>query len=407
MIAFLQKRFNFDLNYFLGGGVWLFIGQGLIVIKSILISVFLARVFGVEDFGRFAYIMAIFSLASIFGAPGMGIAVFQSVSRGYEGTLLILAKRVFLIGLLGSLFLFIFQFYFNFVQQEQNKYIFLFLSVLFPFYSAGTIFTYYVSGLKKFKLRTYLEAFMSFLIMLFSFVTYLFTQNIYHLSIAIILIQTVISFIYLCYFIRTSNNLVDEEAIDFGRKLNWLYVIPTIKIQLDRILISNYLGYTKNALYNIAYSLGDQVSIIGKIAGTLILPKTASLSHDEIRKRFSLKNIFFVFGFFLFFSLILILICPHLISILFGEDFKEAVPYAQVILLFIPIKALVQILRNVHESQKNTRAIAFINNQLSFIEILLMIFGLLFFQIWGVIFAKIISEIISLIYQVTRVFNRV
>ena len=125
MIAFFRKHLDFDLRYFFGGGAWLFAGQILATAKSLIISVFLARVFGVEDFGRFAYIMAVFSMASVFGSPGMSIAVFQSVSRGYEGTLRLLTKNVFFVGLLGSLFLVGFQLYSMLIQRESHDYIFL------------------------------------------------------------------------------------------------------------------------------------------------------------------------------------------------------------------------------------------------------------------------------------------
>ena len=249
----------------------------------------------VEDFGRFAYIMAVFSVASVFGSPGMSIAVFQSVSRGYEGTLRLLAKNVFFVGLLGSLFLVGFQLYSMLIQRESHDYIFLALAFLFPFYSVGSMFAYHVSGLKRFRQRTFLEALMGIVILLFSFLTYFFSPNIYHLAFTIVVTQTVLSCSYVYYFSRNSNGKIDEGALLFGKKLDWSYAIPMLKTQLDRILISHFLGYTKTATYHVAYSLGDQVSILGKIAGILILPKASNLSREEVKSKLTPRNLLLIF----------------------------------------------------------------------------------------------------------------
>lgn len=406
MKGFLGRYLKLDLEYFLRGGVWLFVGQILAATKSIAISVFLARAFGVEDFGRFAYIMAVFSMASVFGSPGMGIAVFQSVSRGYDGTLALLSKKVFFAGLFGSLSLIGFQMYSILIQGESHDYIFLALAFLFPFYSVGNMFAYHVSGLKRFRQRTFLEAWMSIAVLFFSFLMYFFSPNIYHLAFAVVATQTLFGCGYVYYFVRSSSGRIDGDAVEFGKKLNRSYAVPMLKAQLDRILISHSLGYTKTALYNVAYSLGDQVSILGKIVGILVLPKTSLLSNEEIKKKLTLKNLTFIFFALLAISISIVAISPYLIVWLFGDDFREAIPYAQVILLFIPIKGLAQILRNVHESQKNVSIINFINNQLSLAEILLMLVGLFFFQVWGVIFAKILVDSVSVILQITFLYKK-
>ncbi|PIP26519.1 MAG: hypothetical protein COX31_01915 [Candidatus Moranbacteria bacterium CG23_combo_of_CG06-09_8_20_14_all_40_16] len=406
MISFLEKKFKIDLKYFLSGGSWLFLGQIAATLRAIIISVFLARFFEINEFGKFAYIMAVFSMANIFGAPGMSIAIFQSVSRGFEGTLRYLMKKIFYIGLLGSLFFIFCQLYFNFVQQENNHYIFLALALIFPFYSVGTNFAYHVSGLKKFKDRIYFEILMNLFILFSVFTSYIIKEDIYYLIIAITLSQTIISLAYLFYLIKRSNDKIDYDSYKYGKKLNWNYVIPTIKMQLDRIFISNFLGYEKTATYNVAYSFSNQITTAAKVLGALIVPKSSNLTKKEIRERLNLKNIILSLLVLFSFSTIIIFFIPFIIRILYGNNYMEAIRFAQVMLFFIPLRSFSLILRNINESQKNIKIINITSNHMSIIEIVLMLCGLLFFEIWGLIFAKIISDLISIIWQLAYIHKK-
>jgi O-antigen/teichoic acid export membrane protein len=405
MIGFLEKKFKIDLRYFIGGGSWLFLGQVVAASKAIIMSVFLARFFGIEEFGKFAYIMAVFSMANIFGAPGMSIAIFQSVSRGFEGTLRYLIKKIFFIGLLGSLFFVFFQLYFNLVQHESNHYIFLVLALLFPFYSVSTNFAYYISGLKKFKDRTYFEILMNLFILFSAFAIFLIKKDIYYLIIVIIFSQTIISLAYLYYLIKNSNNKIDYDACGYGKALNWNYVIPTIKLQLDKIFISNFLGYDKTATYNVAYSFGEQVTTAAKVLGALIVPKTSNLTKKEIKGWLNFRNIVLVMLVFFGFSTVVMLLIPFIIKILYGSSYMGAIPFAQVMLFFIPLRSFSLILRNINESQKNVKIINIASNHISIIEIFLMLVGLLVFGIWGLIFAKIVVDCISVVWQLVHIYQ--
>lgn len=406
MIHFLEKKLKLDLKYFFNGGSWLFAGQAVSVFKSLFISVFLARFFGLEEFGKYVYIMAIFSVVNIFGAPGMSIALFQSVSRGYEGTLGYLAKKVFFIGLWGSVALALFQIYFNFIQGEANHFVFLVLAIIFPFYSVGTNFAYYISGIKKFKERTSFELVMNVFIIASFFVAFIFKKDIYYSLIVLILSQTIISLAYVYYLIKHSNNKIDYDSYEYGRKLNWNYVIPTLKIQLDRVLISNLLGYSHVATYSVATSFSDQVPAMAKVLGALIVPKSSVLTEEEVKDKLCFKNILIILALFFSMSFILIILVPVLIKILYGDSYSGAILFAQVILFFMPLRSLSLILRNINESQKNTKIIAKLSNQMSIIEALLMLFGLLLFQVWGLIFAKIIADCIGVAWQLISIHRK-
>ncbi|GBF35778.1 hypothetical protein [Methanofervidicoccus abyssi] len=54
--------------------------------------------FSKESFGEYYFVMTILTLTGIFALPGMGVAIVQSITRGYEGN-----RGCFIMDCLGQL----------------------------------------------------------------------------------------------------------------------------------------------------------------------------------------------------------------------------------------------------------------------------------------------------------------
>lgn len=401
----MGKKLNTDLHYFVKGGFWLYLSNIFSVLRTLGIATILARVLSQDQFGAYFYILSIFSFTNVFGLPGMGSAILQSTARGFEGSFKYLNKKVFLWSMLGAVFLLTFSLYQKFFKGGEYWSIFFILALIFPFYSASTNFIYYLTGKRQFKLRTVMEAIVNVTCFLTVALALLLRRDVSFIIIAAILPQTILYIFFNIYLIKKANKLVDKEAEDYGKKLSCTYIIPTIKTQADKILITNFLGYSSNAVYNIAASASDQVYAFSKIISTLLMPKTAKLSYAEIKNNFKNKILFIFLGFILL-SAGVFIIAPFAVKVLFGEKYLSSVGYLRLIVVFIPVRCLSQIIKSIHESRKNMKVLSISSNHVSIFEFILMFIGIYFFHAWGVIIAKIISDVVNLVLQIFHIYNK-
>jgi len=405
MLRKLEEKLKLDVKYFIKGGFWLGLSQFIFSIKNLILAIFLARLLSIENFGIYTYIISIFMFTNLFGAPGMGIAIMQSVARGFEGTYGYLTKKVFLWSLLGTAFLLFFSLYSKIYQNNISFILLFLLSLIFPFYSISTNFAYYLNGMKKFKLRMILESLVSLVSLLMIILAILLTKNVTIIVLAVIVSQTIANLVITFWLIKRSNNSVDYESYSYGKKMSLNYVIPTAKLQIDKILIANFLNYSSTAIYNVANAIGDQIYSLAKIAGSLIAPKTSNISMVDIRRN-TKKSILILTAIFVFIAIVSFFLAPFVIRLFFGSKYPNAFLYAQVIILFIPIRCLGIILRSIHESKKNIRILNISSNYIPLLEIIMMFLGLLKFGIFGIIGAKIISDIFNLILQLLYIYKK-
>jgi O-antigen/teichoic acid export membrane protein len=407
VVDFIKSKINIDLNYFVKGGFWLTLSQFLFSVKNLILSIILARLLTPDDFGLYAYLISVFMVANIFGAPGMGVAIIQSVSRGYQGTFLFLTKKVFLWSLAGSIFLLSFGIY-EVVYHNLGSGIFslfIFLALLFPFYSIGTNYVYYLVGVKKFKQRMQWETISNVVTLLMVMSSLIILKNISWIIATMLFSQTIINLIYIIILIKNANNQVDREAYGYGKKLSFSYIVPNLKMQADKIYIANLIGYSSTAIYNIANAIGDQIYTLGKVIGALTAPRSANLSAEEIQRRIK-KDTLTLLGLFIIISLVVYFAVPILIPLFFSHKYDPAIIYSQVIIIFVSIKSLGAVLRSIHESQKNIKPIMISSNFISVMELVLMLAGVFYLKIWGIIIAKIISDTATTIVYLIYIFRK-
>ena len=97
--AFLKT----DVIYTLKGGSFLSLGNFFSVAANFTVAFFFARLLPKEVYGTYSYIIAWISVLGVFALTGMDAAVIQSVSRGFESSLIVGLKKKIKYGLLGTL----------------------------------------------------------------------------------------------------------------------------------------------------------------------------------------------------------------------------------------------------------------------------------------------------------------
>src|SRR3989344_7184363 len=85
--------FGFNITYILKGGSALTLNNLFSVAANFALAFFFARLLPKAIYGTYSYIIAWISVLGIFALPGMDTAVTQSVSRGFESSLVMGLKK--------------------------------------------------------------------------------------------------------------------------------------------------------------------------------------------------------------------------------------------------------------------------------------------------------------------------
>src|SRR3989344_3716746 len=121
-----------DLLYTLKGGSVLTLNNLISTAISFTLAIFFARLLPKEVYGTYSYILAWVSVLGIFALPGMDTAVIQSVSRGFESSLVLGLKKKIRYGTLGTLAALIIGGYYLYNGDQTLATIFFISAVFIP-----------------------------------------------------------------------------------------------------------------------------------------------------------------------------------------------------------------------------------------------------------------------------------
>ena len=87
-LNYAQRALKLDVRYFMRGGFWLSLMQGITTLTGFLVVVAFTRLATKDFYGQYQFIMAIIAFLAIFSLPGMQTAITQAVSRNKNAALL-------------------------------------------------------------------------------------------------------------------------------------------------------------------------------------------------------------------------------------------------------------------------------------------------------------------------------
>lgn len=331
-----SEFFKTDIVYTLKGGSFLTLGNFAAVFSNFILAFFFARLLPKEVYGTYSYILAWISVLGIFALPGMDKAVIQSVSQGFESSLVLGLKKKIKYGSLGTLAALILGAYYFYNGNLVLAWAFFVGAVFIPFISSFQIYNAFLLGKKEFKTQT-LYLILSQLFIALTLITAIFlTQNIIYL-VGIYLLANLIP--SLIFFLRTKliANLTklrgpeDPGITSFAKHLSLINVISTISSYLDQFLAFHFLGPANLATYTFAVAPPEQIKGLFQTIPDLALPKFSQRSEEDLKKTIKRKSVIL----FVFAGLIVgiyILLAPWFYKIFFPR-YLDAVFLSQIFAL--------------------------------------------------------------------------
>ena len=281
--AFLKT----DVIYTLKGGSFLSLGNFFSVAANFTVAFFFARLLPKEVYGTYSYIIAWISVLGVFALTGMDAAVIQSVSRGFESSLIVGLKKKIKYGLLGTLAALLIGAYYSYGGNQTLASAFFIGAAFIPFLNGFQIYNAYLIGKKEFKISAYYAVASQIFIALVLITSLFLTKNIIYIVAAYLLANLLPN---LFFFIKTKirANLPtgeeDREISAYGKHLSLINVFSAVASYIDQFLAFHFLGPASLATYAFAVSPSEQIKGFFKGLSDLILPKFSQRSEEELKK---------------------------------------------------------------------------------------------------------------------------
>jgi O-antigen/teichoic acid export membrane protein len=180
-------------------------------------------------------------------------------------------------------------------------------------------------------------------------------------------------------------------------------ILGTLAAQLDSFLIFHFIGSATLAVYSFATIIPERLAGILKFIPGIAMPKLAEKSEDEVKLIIKKKILIFI-GLIACIIVGYALLSPLVFNIFF-PTYTDSIPLTQLYSLsFFSLAAIM--LQTALTSQKKTKELYTINVSMPIIRIILLTTLLYFFGVWGLLWAQIISNVISFIMQWYLLFKK-
>ena len=397
LVSFLEKWTELDVMYYVRGGAWLFSTQFLLILGSLGLAIGFAHLTSKEIFGQFQFVLAVLGTLSVLSFPGANTAVQLGASQNKDGTLLqgVLYKfKRCLFGILGLIIVAVY-----FYSKHEPRYesiwpIFLVAIIFFPIlYSLDVTHSFFV-GKRKFSLTCLFQLITEFGSSVIALIALFFTRNLIIILTLYLLVQAfgdVLAFTFARA--RMKNKKTDSEFNSYSTHLTIINIIPYVKSFFDKLVVTYFLGFAATAVYSIAAAMAEQLYAVSKNVGNIIFPKLSIESKEktyvEVRKRTGKLALFFIL-----IAVLAVLIAPVIIPFFFSEQYRDAVPIAQLLLLASIPRAIAFVLSRVQEAQKQTKKLYFINSVYAGVEIVALLILAPLYGMYGIVGAKAVSNLV-------------
>ncbi len=393
-LKWLERYAKIDMIYLARGSFWSTIGQVVSSLATFLMAIAFAHFVSKEAYGQYKYILSIGSILATFTMTGLGLATFESVSRGFEGTLHyafwqnIKWSVLFFIGAAGTSI-------YYFVNGNASLGIsILIVGCLWPIFSSTNFYSSYLTAKKDFRrIAIYFTIIGNLFPYLCLLLTIMRTSNpvvlvfVYFASnalIGLILYQRIVK-------IYKPNNKVDPNMMTYSKHLSLISILGGFSDNIDQILVFHFIGPVQLAIYNFATAIPNQIKGPIQNLGNLILPKFTERSDKEIKAGMSNKYMLLFITSVVFIATYWIT-APYIFQIFFPK-YMSSVFYSQIFSL--SLLYMFSIPANAYLSAKKKIKEQYINSISGVIvQMILLTMGIMWWGLIGLVIARVIIRLV-------------
>lgn len=391
------KYLAFDLKYFMKGGFYLSVTQVFLALFAWILTWGLSTGLSKSDFGLFQFIISTLGVVSaFFGLGGAHTTVIISLAKKLDGTYNYLLKKRIVISSLGIFSLFIIAGFF-YVSGRDNWYFFLLCALAFPFFNSLNLYNAIFIAKNQFRKQSFINIIKRGIFVSLIVLIALITKNLLYVILFYLVFTSISEYVAHSIAKKSlTNNLIDLTSLKNSLQISGIRILPFIIVHVDKLLVGYYFGLEMLANYSIAVFFSNQVGLLSGVIRDLFLPKMSSRNAKEVFNKI-FNNLKWILLFSILLVLVISLVLPFFVKIFF-EEFQSIILIAQILVLANVFNYLILIIQTYLTSQKDLKGLTYYSISHSLVYMGLLIALIIPFQIWGVVYAFIISNIFRMIY---------
>lgn len=395
ILIYLQRYTKTDNLYLAKGGFWIFLATAVSALLGIALTITFTRLVPKDILGQYQLILAFINTFWFLSLPGINTAVMEAVARGKDRSIFVGLKERLRFSLLGSLtFLMIAAYYYFQLDNLVFSKVFILVALLFPAHASFNITFFYYYAKKNFRLPNLFQILIRLLTVSSIILVLFFLQDIWMIMLIYMILNSVPYILIFWWFIKKEKFVgeADQGIIKYGRQLTAINIIPVVLNNVDIFLLTSFLGIEAVAVYVIATKIPNFIKGFLKGLESLFFPKLVGLDSRSFINKFKNINIYIFLAIGIGAA---ILILPFVMTLLFGDSYRESILLAQVYTLMLAPFFLFHLFSNWFKANKKTRHYFYITNFLYIGSALLVVLALwLFGSLLAVVIARVIAFVL-------------
>ncbi len=389
----LSRVLNIDVEYFVHGGFWLGVDQGVgMLLRLVQVAVF-AHVVDKTFYGEYQFIITMMTAFALFALPAMDTAIIQSVANGYKSSLVVGTRAKFKWSLLGCLGLVLTGLFYKFVRPEPFWLVLILCAVFFPFYFSLSSVSAYYRGRENFRAAAVYGLLVEAVAMVVVVGMLMLTKSLVWV-VGSMMASSVL--VLLWVFVKARREIrmepVDKNVVSFGIHLTVMNALNYLSFYADKLIIGILIGLENLAVYSVAIGAANNLAAGGNLFGILLLPKLSRNDHSaKIKQWFWLAIIGSLAA-----AVAAAFVMPWLIPLLFSEKYSDAVLYSQIVMAFLVFYLPACVLRSYFQGRKKTKFLYVHNVTFGILNLVLLFVFVPLYGILGAVISKVALHAVGL-----------
>ncbi len=338
----LLKNLKKDIKNNQGIVEGIFLSNGFRAFKLVLgliTTYIVVRYFSPETYGQYNFVLTIIAALSIFSLPGINNVVAQSTARGFIGTFRVSISKTVIFSLIATALLFAGAVYYLFLKENEVMALsFCIAGILFPVANGLCQWKAVYLGSEKFRYLALTGAVNAvFRTVLMVATSILYPGNIIYLLIAFLtpaVFQNLFQTMKL-WSQTSKTDKAEKDSIDYGMKTSLYAVATAISSNIDNLLLYMFLSPAALAVFVVAKKVPEMLKLLIQGIAKVLSPKFSKqvVFTKKMDKFFKLFSVVVAVGTIA----MAFTIYPFCFVLFFGEQYKGALFYSQLLLCTVAI----------------------------------------------------------------------
>ncbi len=399
LLHWSEKYTKTDMVYLASGGFLSLVSQVTALAGALALAIMVSHYVPKTSYGEYKYILSIIALLSSFSLNGIGGAVLQSAAQGFDSAL----QKGFWANLRWSFVVFtgalVMAVYYFWAGNTTLAAGILIGGSLSPFLASASLFSPFLAGKKDFVHQTLFSIGDNLIPIGLMIGTVMLTSS----PLALVAVYFISNTLAALFFYRRTQILYaqsvqkhDETMLRYSKHLSIMGILGGIAENIDQVLLFHYVGVVQLAIYNFAIAIPNQMRTPIKNIDAMLQARFVNRSVEEIRSGMRNK----ILWYFISVAVIVVayfFIAPYLFKFLFPQ-YLESVRYSQIYIFWIIALAFDPISSYI-SSRKHLKALYTSTIAYSLSKIALLVIGVLYWGLLGVIVARVATQWISAVFS--------